>query len=116
MERERQKYHEIFEEKSGKILLATGLAFSMAACGITDNKEKQMRNLVNNKTITIVNQTTLMAIITVTAILIILMVIITAIAIQTTLMVKITVTAIQTTLMAIIMAIAIQTILMVIVT
>ena len=45
-----QGYHEIFEEKSGKILLA-GLAFSMAACGVTDNKEKQMLNLVNNKTI-----------------------------------------------------------------
>ncbi|KXX99967.1 hypothetical protein AT271_18290 [Bacillus cereus] len=28
------------KKKSGKILLATGLAFSMAACGITDNKEK----------------------------------------------------------------------------
>ncbi|OPA08473.1 hypothetical protein [Bacillus cereus] len=28
------------KKKSGKILLATGLAFSMAACGVTDNKEK----------------------------------------------------------------------------
>lgn len=61
------------KKKSGKILLATGLAFSMAACGVTDNKEKQMRNLVNNKTITIVNQ----AIITVTAIQTTLMVIVT---------------------------------------
>ena len=104
------------KKKSGKILLATGLAFSMAACGVTDNKEKQMRNLVNNKTITIVNQTTLMAIITVTAIQTILTVIITAIAIQTTLMAIITAIAIQTTLMAIITVTAIQTILMVIVT
>ncbi|MCC0759503.1 hypothetical protein [Bacillus sp. BRTN] len=28
------------KKKSGKILLATGLAFSMAACGVTDDKEK----------------------------------------------------------------------------
>ncbi|SCC55440.1 hypothetical protein [Bacillus wiedmannii] len=28
------------KKKSGKLLLATGLAFSMAACGVTDNKEK----------------------------------------------------------------------------
>ena len=28
------------KKKSGKLLLATGLTFSMAACGITDNKEK----------------------------------------------------------------------------
>ncbi|PEK18374.1 hypothetical protein [Bacillus wiedmannii] len=35
------------KKKSGKILLATGLVFSMAACGVTDNKEKT--NAESNK-------------------------------------------------------------------